>query len=697
MRWLLAGILLCTVTGSAQTIGQNAAPDREQITTFKANSQLVVETVSVTDKNGNPVEGLSAGDFTITENGAPQAIRVFEFQRLPEPAQDALSAPSEQESIRVFKKLARTHIAPQPAGSSRYKDHRLLVFYLDTLPEQDLYRALTSAQKFIRTQMTEADLIAILRYSGTGVDVLQDFTGDRNRLLSILQTLLIGESDRGEVSLDPSQEASAAFGQDGGEFSIFTTDRRLAALQTAVSMMAQLSEKKLLVYFASGLTLRGTDNQAQLHATLNAAVRAGVSFWPVDTRGLIAAPPLGDATQASPGGMGMYTGEAAMNVNTMLQESQDTLYALAADTGGKALLDNNDLTKGIRQAQQSLSSYYVIGYYTTNAAQDGKFRRVKVSLNREELKAHLNYRQGYYATKQFAQFNTADKERQLEEALMLEDPITELTIAMEVDYFQLNRAEYFVPVVVKIPGRELALAKRRGAEHTVIDFIGEIKDNYGTTIANLRDKVDIKLSEETAAQLVRRTIQYDTGYTLLPGRYVLKFLARDAETGRIGTYQCNFEIPNLMKEEKRVPLSSVVLASQRVDLKDALYNALKAKDRAEAANPLVQDGQKLLPSVTRVFRTDQHLYVYLQAYEPGAESVRPVIAWVSLHRGQEKVLSTEPVKATEGMKNRINTIPLRFDLSLNTLPPGRYDCQVSVLDPTAGKTAFWRAGIVVVQ
>ncbi len=65
---------------------------------------------------------------------------------------------------------------------------------------------------------------------------------------------------------------------------------------------------------------------------------------------------------------------------------------------------------------------------------------------------------------------------------MLGDPITELTIAMEVNYFQLNRAEYFVPMAVKIPGSELALARRGGAEHTLIDFIGEIKDEYGTTI-----------------------------------------------------------------------------------------------------------------------------------------------------------------------------------------------------------------------
>src|SRR2546421_9267865 len=324
--------------------------------------------------------------------------------------------------------------------------------------------------------------------------------------------------------------------------------------------------------------------------------------------------------------MGMYSGASALAVTASLQQSQDTLYALAGDTGGKALLDYNDLTRGIVEAQQTVSSYYILGYYTSNAAQDGKFRRIKISLN-SNLSANLDYRQGYYAGKQFSKFTAADKERQLEDALMLDDPITELTIAMEIDYFQLNRAEYFVPIVVKIPGRELALAKRGGAERTLIDFIGEIKDSYGTTIMNVRDKVDIKLSDRTAIELSKRPIEYDTGFTLLPGKYTIKFLARDAETGRIGTYQTSFVIPNLNKEEKRIPISSVVLGSQRIDLKEALFNAAKNKDKdkEEAVNPLVQNGQKLIPSVTRVFSKSRDMYIYLQAYQQNAASVQPLI------------------------------------------------------------------------
>ncbi len=564
----------------------------------------------------------------------------------------------------------------------------------------DQLRALSAAQQFIRTQMTTVDLVSILRYQGGSVDILQDFTADRNKLLSILETLVVGEGQGSAETIDDASSADtgAAFGQDDSEFNVFNTDRQLSALQTAAKMLGQLNEKKSLIYFASGLRLNGIDNQAQLHATVDAAIRAGVSFWPIDARGLVAEAPLGDATQGSPGNVGMYSGTAATATTSNFQQSQDTLFALAGDTGGKALFDSNDLTRGIVQAQQAVSDYYVVGYYTTNTVRNGRFRRVKISLV-QDVTAKLDYRQGYYADKEFSRFTAVDKERQLEDALMLDDPITELSIAMEIDHFQLNRAEYFVPIIVKIPGRELALAKRGGAEHTLIDFVGEIKDLVGgTTVTNVRDNVNIKLSDATAAELAHRPIEYDTGFTLLPGKYMIKFLARDDETGRIGTYQTNFVIPNLNKETTHVPISSVVLSSQRVELKDALYTAEKTKDKdkEEAVNPLVQNGQKLIPSVTRVFRQGQEMYVYLQGYEQGVPAAQPLVAFVSFYREQAKVYETPPMEMMTGLSNRLQTMPFSFSIPLKQLPPGEYDCQVSVLDPTGKKAVFWQASVMVV-
>jgi VWFA-related protein len=683
----------------AQTIGKNTGSSTP-LYTLSARSQLVVEAVTVKDKQGNTIEGLTTKDFTLIEDGVPQKIRFCQRQSLPAIAAPIAPAPASEENVKIYKRLARTQVAPETSDTLRYRDHRLLAFYFDmsAMPPEDQLRALAAAEKFVRTQLTPADLVSIMRYQGGSVDVLTDFTADRNKLLSILETMVVGE---GQGSIEETQDASssdtgAAFGQDDSEFNVFNTDRQLSALQTAANMLGHLNEKKALLYFASGLRLNGVNNQAQLHATVDSAIRAGVSFWPIDARGLVADAPLGDATQGSPSNASMYTGTASMAVQNNFQQSQDTLFALAGDTGGKALFDNNDLTRGIVQAQHAISDYYILEYYTSNPALDGRFRRIKVTIN-DRTDAKIDFRRGYYAGKEFAKFNTADKERQLEDALMLEDPITELTIAMEINYFQLNRAEYFVPIMVKIPGRELALAKRRGAEHTLIDFVGEVKDEYGgTTVTNLRDNVNIKLSDATAAQLAHSPIEYDAGFTLLPGKYSIKFLARDDETGRIGTYQTLFVIPNLNKEIKRVPISSVVLSSQRVDSRDALYNAASAKAQAKASavNPLVANGKKLIPSVTRVFSKNRAIFVYLQGYEQPA-GAKPLVAFVSLYQKDSKVFETQPIAVTPQNSTTIEPVPLSFDISPASLPPGKYDCQVSVLDPTGQKSSFWRGPLLI--
>lgn len=691
--------LFLMTAAHAQTIGQNKEPGAEQTYTLSVRSQLVVQAVTVKDKEGHSVNDLTAKDFTLTEDGVPQKIRFCEHETFPEKAVPLPRSNSDDERITIFRKLTRTQFAPEPADNPHYKDRRLLALYFDmsAMPPGDQLRALEAAEKFIRTQMTPADLVAILRYQGGSVDVLQDFSSDRNRLLSILQTMIIGEGQGNVDSISDASSADtgAAFGQDDSEFNVFNTDRQLSALQTAATMLGSISEKKALLYFASGLRLNGVDNQAQLHATVDAAIRAGVSFWPIDARGLVASAPLGDATQGSPGNEGMYSGAAALANISNFQGSQDTLFSLAGDTGGKALLDDNDLGHGILQAQKAISDYYLIEYYTSNPALDGRFRKIHITVS-HPADAKLDYRQGYYAGKEFAKFNAADKERQLEDALMLPDPITDLTIAMEINYFQLNRAEYFVPIVVKIPGRELALAKKGGAEHTLIDFIGEIKDIYGgNTVSNVRDNVNIKLSDATAAELVHRPIEYDTGFTLLPGKYSIKFLARDDETGRIGTHQTTFVIPNLNRDTTTVPTSSVVLSGQRVDLKDAVYEAMKGKDlaKATAVNPLVVDGQKLIPSVTRVFSNGKALFIYLQGYEQAPDPMRPLVGYVTLFKGDAKFFESKPEAVTPAGAGTVSPAPMAFQVDLGTMSPGEYQCQVTVLDPTKQKATFWEAPI----
>jgi VWFA-related protein len=716
---VLALGLLATMTGRAQQ--QPAQP------VFRSSTRLIVQTVSVTDRDGKPVEGLTANDFVVTEDGERQDVAFVEYQRLDGPgtapadvnlaAAAAPQAPSNPATPAAAP--APPAAAPAPAaaataaqsdvpspvqagfgartpGDERFRNRRLLVLYFDlsaTSPP-DQMRAYDAALKYVDSQMQPADMLAIMTFGGGAVRIKQDFTDNRATLREVIYLLVYGKDEDGDGVRDPEIEGTE-FGQNDAEFNVFSTDRQLAALQTAVTMLRPFPEQKSLIYFASNLRLNGTDNNAQLRATTNAAIRANVQLYPVDARGLVASAPLGDATQRSPGGIGMFSGALAQASISRFQRSQDTLYALAKDTGGKAMFDYNDLSLGIVQAAQAQSSYYVIGYYSTHAANDGKFRRVRITLaNGRE--AELAYRQGYYADKEFAKMSGSERERQLEEALMLENPVTDITIALELNYFQLNSAEYFIPVAVKMPGSELALAQRRGAKRMTLDVIVEVKDDFGFTQQNMRDKLDVPLTDKSAAQLASQPIQYETGFTLLPGKYVVKFLARDAESGRIGTYLANFTIPNLNREDKKLPISTVVLSSQRQPLGSELFSVRTAQ-KQNVGNPLIFDDHKLLPSVTRVFARGQDLYVYLQAYERNAvDTTLPLVVFVSFYQGDVKVYETQPVPVVDGLNPRSKAVPIRLSIPLETLPPGRYDCQVTVLEPTGKKVAFWQAPIAVV-
>jgi VWFA-related protein len=678
------------------------APSSKRDIKFSTTTQLVVINVSVRDKNGQNVEGLKASDFTVTEDGKPQQLKVFERQKLDDtPLQPpALVSRKETETPAIAAPAAKaavsTPIAPSRAGEVKYKDRRLLVLFFDLagMTTSDQIRAQQAALRFLSTRMAQSDLVAVMTYD-TSLEVLQDFTGDRDRLTGIVRGLPIGTvgMSNGSTGDDSEGDSGAAYTQDESEFNIFNTDRKLAALESAVKMLGTLPEKKALVYFVSGMTRTGIDNQAQLRATVNAAIRSNVSFYPVDARGLVATAPLGDATQASQGGQGMYSGSSQRTTQDDFQGQQETLYALASDTGGKALLDQNDLALGIQQAQKDISSYYILGYYSSNGALDGGYRRVKVRVG-GNLNATLDYRSGYFASKEFRRYTSSDRERQLQEALMLGDPVTDLSLALEVNYFRLARDRYFVPVSVKIPGSDIELARTGGAESTRLDFIGEVRDANGTPQGMVRDEITVKLKGDSAGELSSRNLEYDTGFTLQPGSYTLKFLARENETGKMGTFETKFVVPDLTSQRQALPISSVVLSYQREKLNTAVASA-EHDNKLIAANPLVHDGLKLVPSVTRVFRKDQEMYVYLEAYQPEAASTQTMVATLAFYRGKVKAFESLPLKITDGLNAKSKAVPVSFSVPLSALEPGKYKCQVTVLNPSAQSFAAWRSNIVL--
>ncbi len=687
-------LLLVAAGATAQPTLQPPAPPL-----FRSTTQLVVQAVGVTDRDGHPVEGLTAADFVVTENGEPQEVAFVEFQRLAADSVPALPDRSEAPTVPPMTGRGGPDRERSPPQSDRlevdtdpYRDRRLLVLYFDlsAMPSGDAWRAWEGAMTFLDQHMEPADLVSLVTYRSGVVRRQQDFTDDRVRLSGVIQRLINEEStgSDGFADLGP-------FGQNDAEFTLFQTDRQLSALQTAVGMFARYPQRTTLVYFGSHLQLTARHNQAQYRATVNAAIRANVSINPVDARGLVALPPLGDASVPSPSGVRLFSGAFAAGGLRRFERSQDALHALAADTGGRALTDHNDLSLGIVRAAQAVGNYYVVAWYSTHTEPDGRLRRVRITLAGDR-DAELTYRRGYFGDKAYAAFTEADRERQLEEALMAEHAITDLSLGLTTHYFQLNGAEYFVPVFVTVPGRELAAERRRRGLRVTLDLLAEVRTGYGVTVQNLRDRLEIALSDEEARAVVIHPVQYETGFTLLPDDYAIRVVVRDATTGRIGTYETTFSVPNLDRETNQVPLSAVVLSGQQIVVGEELYR-VEQETEQPAIDPLVDAGLKLVPSATGVFRQGRDLHVLAEAYQRSeGTSGNPLVAFVGLYRDNARTVETPPlVVPAAGSVRRPWAIPLRFTVPLDDTPPGRYDCQVSVLDPVGQQVAFWREPIVV--
>jgi len=681
--------------------------------TFTSNTSLVIIDANVRDRSGKVVPDLKKSDFTVIEDGKPQTISVFEFQKLegdtllpPVPAAKPVAEPAATPKPAAAPRKAAPG-APTTATAApviRYQDRRLVAMLFDystmQIPEQN--RVQEAALKFIREQMKPADVVAIL-YAGTGpLKIVQDFTTDKDRLEEVVKSFQIGAASElagvagngGDSTT--GEDTGTAFNADETEFNIFNTDKQLFTLEYASKMLAAFPEKKALLYFSSGISKSGFDNQASLEKAVNAAKRSNVALYPIDARGLVASAPMGDASAASSRGTSAFTGTQMQSQRDSFNDSQETLSTLAIDTGGKLFVDDNDLALGMEKARDDISSYYIIGYYSTNIRMDGKFRRVEVKLNKD-IQAKIDYRSGYFGEKEFKKFTSSDKEDQLAQALMLGDPLTDLSLSAELDYFRLARDRYFIPFSVKIPGAEIALAKSKGNSQTEFDFIGQVRDEHDKLITVVRDGIKIKLSEKTAAQLSSSPIAYDTGFTLPPGKYKLKFLARENETGKMGTYDTKFTVPDLASDRPALKTSSVIWSNQRQQLTESLASADNKKKLMEA-DPLVQDGRKLIPSITHVFRKDQNLYVYLEVYDPGvtAGQDKPsVAATLSFYRGKTKSFESQPVRLDAFAAKRAQTLPIEFQTPLAQLAAGRYTCQVNIVDENGRKFGFARTEIVV--
>jgi hypothetical protein len=395
--------------------------------------------------------------------------------------------------------------------------------------------------------------------------------------------------------------------------------------------------------------------------------------------------------------------------------SQDTLYTLAAETGGKSFFDSNDIALGIQRTQDAMGSYYLLGYYSSNSALDGKYRKISVKLKNPKLAAKLEHREGYYADKVWGKLNAQDKEQQLKEALSAGDPATDLPLALQIDYFRVSPTAYLVPVSIKIPGSVVALAAKGGAATTQFDFAGQIQDEKHAVVGNVRDNIQIKLNPAPGAAAAipanpatgappaintRKSFQYDAGFTLEPGKYRMKFVVRENITGKMGTFDTKFTVPDLSADTSGLKLSTVILSNQREPVTAAVGTAERFSQKEMHANPLIVGDSKVVPNINHVFRRNQSLYVNFDVYDavPDPANTRNRRVKVSLSLFNKKSVKTfevGPIEATQLAATRPEAVPVQIEIPLKDVTRGEYVCQINVVDEVGRKFAFPRAPIIV--
>ncbi len=672
---------------------QQAPPTGDRV--IRVFSDLVLIDVQVLGRDGKPVKGLKQENFKLSEDGKEQKVASFDYYDI-----ETIETAGAADQKPILVSLGAV-VQPEKVRET-VRDHRLIVLFFDmtSMQPDELLRAIAGAQKYLREQMTPADLVGVVVF-GNRLNVYANFTNDRESLVRAVGRLQPGKEAQLAGAVDNAaaageeavtEDSGDAFTADATEFNIFNTDRKLAAIEGLCSLLRDIPGKKQVIEFAGGITQTGQENRSQLRSTVDAANRANVSLYTVDTRGLQASVPGGDASAGAAAGTAMFSGAAVFRQAASRQDSRETLATLSQDTGGRSFFDTGDFKEVFTQVQEDASGYYLLGYYSANGQKDGKWRDVKVKVVAPGAK--VRHREGYYAAKDYTRFNTEDRERQLDEAMRAENPRVELPLAVEASQFRLNNEEVYVPVAVKLAASALDWAEKRGRRETEFDFAAEVRltmaqGRVGPVMGVMRDTVKVKLDSERFQQVSQRAIVYQGGFILAPGSYRLKFLARENESGRIGTFEQDLLIP--LRQPERLELSTIMLSSQLETVKKT--TEVEKKSFADGAkmtrSPLEMGGERIIPSVTRVFTTQQKMYVFFQAYVPAKVDPATLRAGLLFFRGGERLSETPMVEPAE-VDAQTRIASFRLSLPLEKFAPGRYTVQAVTVQMGGGHSAFAR-------
>ena len=655
----------------------------------------------VFDKQGHFVKDLTRDNFELRIDGKPRAIEAFEL----------IKAGSNEESQLAAARGVTTVNLSRPVPLDR---GRIVFFYVDDFHMNvgDFPLARKTILNFIDKEMGQNDQVAVSSATGQ-IGFLQQLTNDRmvlheavNRLnprtysvkdmesppMSEYNAMLIDRLDRDVLDffVTETMRAIPGISRDQAaqivrtrastllsQTAIFNT-HTLVGLERLVQTAKNLPGRKIVFFMSGGFLIenRRGDSYSKIRDVTNAAAKSGVVIYSIDTRGLVAS--LTDASTSEPFDP---SGRLVNSSRGELTATQDGMHALAADTGGKALFNTNDLTKAFAPALQETSVYYLLAWKPDAEAQKQKrFRNLEVKLiNRSGLSVRV--RKGYYdvdpepevAAKPEAKPEpspppTKTAPAKLREAIGAAYPARALPILMSADYYDVAGKGATLATAIQIPVEFLSFTPQpNGKNQATIDVSGVYYDDKGTPKASFIERIIATSSPNATSSGGDRDITFTYPAKLAPGLYQVRVAARDDKTGRIGSAHAWFDVPDLTK--KQLSMSSVMLGERR-------QQTLTNVSNPDIISPIAM-------SASHRFNRDSTLRFLIFTYNATLATTdqKPDVAiQVQVVRDDQPVVTTALKKIASDQNTDLTRLPYAAEIPLSDLQPGRYQLLVTVID-----------------
>jgi VWFA-related protein len=539
-----AGLLFTTFLAAAAA-GQIAPQPAAQVPVFRAATRLVQVSVVVHDGHGQPVADLKKDEFTLTERGKPQQISFFSVASSASPASPPPPLPP-----HVFSNVLTQQAGVPPSVTI------VLLDLLNTSWTDQIY-ARKALVRFLE-QIQPQDRLAILTLGGGRLTVLHDYTTDASSLVAKVakfRAQLLPELEASTVNPD-SQQALADLGLD----SFADADQRMAdfygtgrvvntlqALQAIAEHLTSLPGRKNLIWLSGGFPLTigfdempeigSTRDQRTFTAEMDAAVRAlndsGVAVYPVDARGLMTLPGFDASSRGTASARGPSPGARLGPIVA----NQETMRELADRTGGRAAYNTNDLARALRRAVDDSLVTYTLGYYSSDEAQDGKFRDIKIKVNRPHV--DVRYRKGYFA---FKPSDTGAQRRKEEMHAAVWSPLdaTAIVVNARVDFLDKPDPNT-VNVIVQIDPATIRFAKDGDRWKADLDIVYVQKDEQGATQRDgVAETISLALTQETYTRMAERGLIHQRSFPRQPGAVTLRIVVRQVSSGATGSLTIPF-------------------------------------------------------------------------------------------------------------------------------------------------------------